>query len=180
MVRELVLPPGVSAKLEGTLLTVKGPKGETKRDFHDPRITMTVSMQGNKMELESRRNTRREKTILHCYRAHILNLIQGVQEPHLYKLKICSGHFPMTVAVAGQELIVKNFLGEHKPRKMALPAGVTVKVDGTEVTVSSPDIEIAGQAAAKIELLCRITNRDIRIFQDGIYITSKSSKAVSA
>ena len=54
--------------------------------------------------------------------------------------------------------------------------GVEVKIAGTEIVVSAADIELAGITASKIENLCRITNRDRRIFQDGCYITQKAGK----
>jgi large subunit ribosomal protein L6 len=105
-------------------------------------------------------------------------MIKGATEGHVYKLKVCSGHFPMNVAVAGKDFVVKNFLGEKKPRQVAIKEGVDVKVEGEIVTVESCDKELAGQTAADIETLTRITNRDLRIFQDGIYITEKDGKPV--
>lgn len=123
--------------------------------------------------------TKREKTIVGAFWSHARNLVKGVQELHIYNLKICSGHFPMNVSVSGQEFVIKNFLGETVPRKVTLPKGAEVKITGTDILVSSPDREVAGLAAAKIENLCRITNRDLRIFQDGCYITHKVGKAVA-
>ena len=102
------------------------------------------------------------------------NMVKGVVEPFQYKVKICSGHFPMNVSMSGQELIVKNFLGEAVPRRIMMPEGTKVKVNGTEIDISSANKELAGQAASRIENLCRITNRDRRIFQDGLYITEKA------
>lgn len=172
--REIVLPEGVTAVVVKSALTVKGPKGEVTRDFAQPKINLSVD--GQQVILVTKKGTRREKALVGAFAAHITNMVQGVQEPFTYILKICSGHFPMNVTVAGQELVVKNFLGESVPRRVRLDPAVTVKVNGTEISVVSPNKELAGQVAARIEQLCRITNRDRRIFQDGIYLTNKAGK----
>jgi large subunit ribosomal protein L6 len=169
--KEITLNDGVSAHLTGSILKIKGPKGEVSRDFHHPRVS--VKVEGNKIIIQTKRATKGEKTLYGSTVSHIKNIVQGVKSPHVYKLKICSGHFPMNVTVVGTELVVKNFFGETIPRKIQIPKGAEVKVNGNEVTVSSPDLEVAGQTASRIENLCRITNRDIRIFQDGIYIYQK-------
>ncbi len=171
------MPAGVSAQLSTASLKIKGPKGEAQRVFLHPKVN--ISLDGNKVVLEAPKGTKREKKMIGSFSSHIKNMIKGVQEPHLYKLKICSGHFPMNVTVSGQEFVIKNFLGESVPRKATLPKGVDVKISGTDITVSGADKELAGQAAAKIESLCRITNRDIRIFQDGCHITHKAGKDVA-
>ena len=38
-----------------------------------------------------------------AFKSHITNIIDGVQNVHVYKLKVCSGHFPMSVSVSGEE-----------------------------------------------------------------------------
>lgn len=173
--RSIELVNGVSARLEGTMLIVKGPKGEVRRDFLHPKVK--ISIEGNKVILYTEKGTKNEKTIIGSFRSHIRNMVQGVQEPHLYKLKVCSGHFPMNVSVSGKEIVIKNFLGEAVPRRAEIVPGTEVKVNGEEIMVSSPDVEAAGLTAARIENICRITNRDRRIFQDGCYITEKPANA---
>lgn len=175
--KEIALPSGVHARLEGKVVHLQGPKGETKREFRHPRVTLMVEAQ--KIVLAASKATKREKTVLGSFCSQVRNMVQGVQEPHLYNLKICSGHFPMNVTISGHEFFIKNFLGETVPRRVLLPPEAKVVITGTDIVVSSPDKEAAGLAAAKIENLCRITNRDIRIFQDGCYITHKVGKAVA-
>ncbi|PIZ52116.1 50S ribosomal protein L6 [Candidatus Woesearchaeota archaeon CG_4_10_14_0_2_um_filter_33_13] len=173
---EIELPNGVTAVVDPItkVVKIKGSKEEIDRAFLHPKVK--INLEGNKIILVAEKATKREKTMLGSYYAHINNMIKGVQEPHTYKLKICSGHFPMNVAVSGTEFVIKNFLGESVPRKFKIVPGVDIKVNGTEIVVKSADKEKAGMMAAKIELLCRITNRDIRIFQDGCYITHKAGK----
>jgi large subunit ribosomal protein L6 len=174
--REIELKEGVTARMDGKVLKLKGPKGENGRSFVHPKVKL--ELKGNKIVLTAEKGTKKEKKLISSFASHIKNMVRGVLELHVYKLKICSGHFPMTVTVSGKEFVVKNFLGEAVPRKATLPAGVEVKIDGNLITVSSVDKEIAGNTATKIENLCRIINRDRRIFQDGCYMIHKSGKEI--
>jgi large subunit ribosomal protein L6 len=172
--KEIELPEGVETKLDGFLLVVKGPKGENKKQLYNPKIVLSLA--NSNVSLEAKKGTKREKRLLHTFAAHIRNMIKGVTEGHNYELKICSGHFPMNVSVAGNEFVIKNFLGENNPRKMRIKEGVKINVEGDKVKVEGIDKELVGQAAANIEILTKIKGRDRRIFQDGIFITIKDGK----
>lgn len=181
IIKEVLIPGEVKVSLDAAVLKVKGPKGEITRNFAYPKISLAFSRDaaagdniGNKIIISSQKATKKEKKIIGSFFSHIKNMVRGVVEPYVYKLKICSGHFPMAVSVSGRELVIKNFLGETVPRKVKLPEGADVKVSGAEIVVSSVDIEIAGLTAGRIEQACRITNRDLRIFQDGCYIVEKA------
>lgn len=168
------LPEGTKASYENGLLTVEGKSGQVQRKLLHPKISISVN--GNEVVFEAKKGTQREKRHLYTLRAHARNMLKGASEGHEYKLKVCSGHFPMNVSVSGDTLTVKNFLGEAVPRVLKLKQGAQVKLDGDILTVTSPDKEIAGQVAADIEQLTRITNRDRRIFQDGLYIINKDGR----
>lgn len=170
------LPSGVSATTKAGRFTVKGPKGEVTRHLFHPRINASVESSG--IVLLSKDVTRREKKMVYTFTSHLKNMVDGVTEGHNYQLKVCSGHFPMTVTLKGEMLEVKNFLGEAVPRTVKVDPKTTVKVEGVVITVDSVDLEAAGQMAARIEQLCRRSGFDRRIFQDGIYITHKCGKAV--
>ena len=82
----------------------------------------------------------------------------------------------MNVSVNNDQLIIKNFIGEKYPRILQLKTGATVKIEGDKINVESVDKEIAGTVASDIEQLTRRPGFDTRIFEDGIYIISKSGK----
>ncbi len=170
------IPEGVQVDLNGTTLKVKGVKGEVVRKFIVHNLQLVK--EGNDIIISAKKATRREKMLVGTMKAHIKNMFVGAVEGHKYKLKICSGHFPMNVSLSGKVFSVKNFLGEKVPRTLNIKDGADVTVDGEIITVESVDIEIAGLVAAGIEQLTRITNRDIRIFQDGIYIIEKPKKSM--
>ncbi|MFP4423709.1 MAG: 50S ribosomal protein L6 [Candidatus Woesearchaeota archaeon] len=172
---EIEIPEGITAEYKDKELVVKGPMGEAKKKMIDPKVTITAT---DKITFKCDNSTRSEKAKIHSYRAHARNLIKGVTEKFTYKLKICSGHFPMNVSVNKGQFIIKNFLGEKVPRVLNIKEGADVKIDGNDITVEGTNREICGQVAADIEQLCRITNRDKRIFQDGIYITNKAGKEI--
>ena len=173
---EIVLPQGVNASLENKFVIVKGPKGELRRELSYP--TVKISVEGAKLTLVCEKGTKREKRMILSFAAHIKNMVNGVQNPYIYKLKICSGHFPMNVSIAGNTLQVKNFLGEKTPRITKIKQGAKVKIEGDIITVESIDKEISGNIASDIELLTVKRGRDLRRFQDGIYIIEKAGKKV--
>lgn len=168
------IPSEVESEVDKFTVKLKGPKGESSREFKHPKIR--IEKKEGKVILSSENATKREKKMIGTFKAHIRNMIKGVTECHTYRLKICSGHFPMNVSVSGTDFIVKNFLGEKIPRILKLKEGVKVKVEGQEVVVESVNKEAAGQTAADIEKLTTIKGRDKRIFQDGVYIINKDGK----
>lgn len=174
--KEIEIPKGITLSFENNIMTAKGPKGEVKKKLLHPMIDIIIKE--NKLTITTKKNSKREKKILFTFNAHIKNMIKGASEGFNYKLKICSGHFPMNVTVSKTEVIVKNFLGGKVPKVLKIKEGATVKMNGTEITVDSLNKEIAGQVAADIEKICRITNKDRRIFQDGIYIVNKAGKEI--
>ena len=170
----LKLLPGVTVEVTNSTVLVKGSKGELQRNFLNPRIT--IEKDNDSLKLFCKKGikfSQVDKMLMNTYRAHIKNLFIGVTKGYHATLKVCSGHFPMTVAVEHNIVVIKNFLGEKVPRRVPILAGVKVKVDGDVIAVEGLDKERVGQTAASIEQGTRITNRDRRIFQDGCFITSK-------
>jgi len=174
---ELTIPENIELDINGSLIKVKGQNGSNERRLVDPRIK--IKKENNKVILESTNYTKKEKRNLMTFKSHINNLIQGILNPYVYTLKICSGHFPMNVSISNNKLIIKNFFAEKIPREAKILPNVDVKINGDIVTVKSVDKELAGQTAANIEQACRIVNRDRRVFMDGIYIIQKSGKTLN-
>lgn len=167
------IPEKVAVKAD-KLIKISGPQGETEKRLVHPGIKIFV--ENGKILLESKKATQKEKRVLNAFAAHLKNMLKGVKEKHVYKLKVCSGHFPMNVSVTNNQLVIKNFLGESVPRKVNIRPNVVVKVEGVEIIISSPSKESAGQMAADIEEITKVKNRDVRIFQDGCHITHKAGK----
>lgn len=172
----ITLQEGCTFTHDKKIMMVKGPKGELTRILPDKKIKITN--EGKDLILTYTDATKREKRMLFTTRAHIKNMLKGVVEGFTYKLKICSGHFPMNVSLKGDTIEIKNFIGEKVPRTLKIKQGASVKIDGTEIIVESTSKEIAGQVAGSIEKLTKRPGFDKRIFQDGIYIIDKAGKKI--
>src|SRR3989344_3254039 len=165
--RTLIIPKGVSINLDGNLMKVKGPKGEIERRFAFKNVNFNLSE--NKIIITSKKNSRKFKKIVNSFYSHITNMLWGIQNSYTYKLKVCSGHFPMKVTQDKDNILISNFLGEKIPRKAAILQGVSVKLDSDTITLTGADKEATAQSAANIEMATKITKRDRRVFQDGIF-----------
>lgn len=172
----IVIAEGCRASLENKTIIVTGEKGEVKKILFDP--TVTIQVKENQIILSTKNFTKKSKKLVNTFKAHINNMFRGALEGHIYKLKICSGHFPMTVSVKDKTFEIKNFVGEKVPRIITITEGTVVNIDGSEIVVEGIDKEKTGQMAASIEQLTRRPGFDKRIFQDGIYMIEKDGKPI--
>lgn len=170
------IPEGVQVDIAGQELSIKGKMGEVKRQLH---VKIDMSVKDGSVVLNAKVKGKKGKAIVGTWTAHVRNIVRGVVEGHTYKLKICSSHFPMTVAVDNGKITVKNFMGEKVPRVVDVIEGVEIKIEGQDITVKSVNKESAGNMASALEKMTRRTAYDRRVFQDGIYITAKDGKAIT-
>jgi len=170
------IPEGVSVQLKDSKIIVKGPEGELSRDFKLGKVQIKIN--GKEISIGNKSATKNEKKIINTVWAHVQNMIKGVKEKFVYKLKICYGHFPFTVKQEGNKIRIKNFLGEKVDRMVNLPEGIEIEINKEIITIKSINKELAGQASANFEIATKIRGRDKRKFQDGIYITEKGGKKI--
>jgi large subunit ribosomal protein L6 len=168
-VAEVEVPQEVRVTVNGLRVTVEGPKGKLERDFSHAK-GVSIRQNENKVVVEAFNADRRKKALVGTIAAHIRNMITGVTKGYRYKLKFVFSHFPISVEVKGNQVIIKNFLGEKAPRRANILEGVSVKVVDRDIIVEGIDIEKVGQTAANIELATKIGEFDRRVFMDGIYI----------
>ena len=174
MEESIPIPAGIDVTLEYQKIAVKGKNGLIEKKLANPFVS--IKKENNALVLTAPSDLRKFKRMFYTLRSHINNMLVGVQEGYSYKLKICSGHFPITVKVEGQQVVITNFLGEKIPRKCKILPEVKVKIDKDIILVQSANVESAGQTAANIEKLTSVGKRDRRAFQDGCYITEKPGK----
>lgn len=175
--KEIFLPEGITATLDKDILNIKKESKEIKQILNFEKTD--VKIEENKIKVQAKHANKSSKKETATITSLIKNNLKGVQKGHTYKLKICEGHFPMNVAVKGNSLEIKNFVGERKPRIVKISPNVKVTVNAQEITVESENKSLAGEQAAKIEQITRRKKFDKRKFQEGIYIVEKSGKKIS-
>ena len=171
---ELPVPEDASASMDRLDLTVEGPNGSVTRKLWYPDID--VSVEDGTVVIEAEAEDARTNATVGTFESHVRNMFHGVREGWEYEMEVFYSHFPMQVAVEGDEVVISNFLGEKAPRRTPLRGDTEMEVDGEEVRLHGSDIEAVGQTAADIEQLTRVNDKDNRVFQDGVYITSKPSR----
>ncbi|MBN1861941.1 MAG: 50S ribosomal protein L6 [Candidatus Thermoplasmatota archaeon] len=169
---EIKIPEGIQVTVEGKTVHVKGPKGTLSKILSHPNILLKI--QGNVVQIIcSQSPRRREKALMGTFKAHVRNMIKGVNQGYECKMKTVFSHFPIKTSVEGNHLIIQNFLGERFPRRAVILENVKVDIKGETIILTAIDKEKVGQTAANIERATKVKNRDIRVFQDGIYIVSR-------
>lgn len=140
------LPAGVSAKVEGNTLTIKGPQGELKLKHHSA-MKVSVDTSANQIVVARPDDERSNKALHGLTRSLVNNMVAGVVKPFEKKLEIIGVGYQ--AAVAGKNLSLQ--VGFANAVKLPIPAGVKVTLpDNTHIVLQSPDKQAVGQFAAVI------------------------------
>jgi len=168
---EIEIPDDVSAETDHLELTVEGPNGSVTRRLWYPDVEVTV--EDGVVAIASENEDAKTNATVGTFESHVANMIHGVTEGWEYTMEVYDAHFPMQVTVEGDEVVIENFLGERAQRRTPVRGDTDVQIDGETVTLSGSDKEAVGQTAADIEQLTKVTDKDTRVFQDGVYIVEK-------
>ncbi len=172
--RSVLIPEGADVSIEGSVLTVKGQKGELVRDMWYPSVSITIEDGHVHFKTESQK--KQNVSMVGTLASHFTNMCIGVTKGYLYKMKVVYSHFPIQIKLVGEKLEINNFLGEKYARNARILPGTTVKVGTDEITITGINKEIVGATAANIQRATKIRNRDPRVFQDGIYVVARGEQ----
>ncbi|MXV62190.1 50S ribosomal protein L6 [Natronorubrum sp. JWXQ-INN-674] len=168
---ELEIPENVTVEIDHLDVTVDGPEGSVSRRLWYPDVS--VETEDDSVVIESDAEDAKTNATVGTFESHIQNAFHGVTTGWEYKMEVFYSHFPMQVRVEGEDVVIENFLGEKAPRRTTIHGETDVSVDDERLVLSGPNKEDVGQTAADIEQLTRVSGKDTRVFQDGVYITEK-------
>jgi large subunit ribosomal protein L6 len=145
------IPSGVDVKLNGNVVTVKGPKGELTQEI-DSCVTLSIEDNTITFSRESDAPANRAKHGL--YRALLQNMVVGVSEGYKKELEVIGVGYRATAT--GQQLELA--LGYSHAIILEVPNEIKVSADTQKgkapvVTLESYDKQLLGQVAAKIRSL---------------------------
>ncbi|GAD95853.1 glutaredoxin domain protein [Paecilomyces variotii No. 5] len=138
----------------------------------------------NIISIELHHGARKGVATLRTVRTIINNLIIGVTRGFKYKMRYVYAHFPINVNIEKNsetglhEVEIRNFLGEKIVRRVTCQPGVEVITSPNvkdELQLSGNSLEGVSQSAADIQQICRVRNKDIRKFLDGLYVSERGN-----
>ena len=139
------MPLGVSAAVEGRMLTVKGPKGSLAMALLDDLVTTTL--EADQISIKPVAPSQRSRAAWGMQRTNVQNLVTGVTEGFVKVLEINGVGY--RAQAQGSNLRLQ--LGYSHDVNYAVPEGVEVKTpDANTVEISGIDRQKVGQVAAEI------------------------------
>lgn len=140
----LPLPAGVEAGVAGSVVTVRGPKGQSSLTL-PPALRARVD--GRQLIVERTEENRAARSAHGLQRGLLANMVEGVRVGYSRSLEIQGVGFK--AELKGRSLALS--LGFSSPKEFVIPEGVDVKVDGgTKMLVSGIDKQKVGEVAARI------------------------------
>jgi len=139
------VPAGVDVNISTTNeITVKGPKGELKRQFNE---TLGFNVEGAEITVTRPNEEKFTKMIHGTSRALLDNMIIGVSAGYARELEIIGVGY--RAALQGTKLVLSA--GYSHPVEFETPAGLTIEVPTqTSVIISGIDKQVVGEFAANV------------------------------
>ena len=148
------LPQGVEVSIDGSIVTVKGPKGNLNQAI-DP--DMKVAIEDGSLTVKRPTEQKRHKALHGLYRSLINNMVIGVSKGYQKQLELVGVGYK--AATQGQ--VLEMNLGYSHNIFMEIPSEIKVSAETQKgknpiVTLESIDKELIGEVAAKIRTLRKI------------------------
>lgn len=174
--KPVVLPSGVSAKLEGNKITVTGPKGtlDFVADKH-----MQLEIKDNEIIVTRPSDSIRMKTLHGTTRSIIQGMVDGVEKGYTKQLEIKGVGY--RCEMKDRDLVL--YVGHSHPDVFKAPEGIDISIKGLVITVTGYDKQKVGQAAANIRAIRKpepYHGKGIRYVGETIVLRTPSAKKKGA
>ena len=142
--KPIVIPAGVEVKVEGSVVTVKGPKGTLTNTFN---ADMAIAVEGNEIIVTRPSDVKEHRSLHGLTRTLISNMVIGVTEGFKKELQVNGVGY--RVQKQGTNLVMN--LGYSHQVIMPEIDGITVEVPGpNSIIITGPDKQKVGQFAAEV------------------------------
>ena len=140
----IAVPAGVEVKIDGSTVTVKGPKGTLTRTVHK---NMNVAMEDGQVVVTRPDDSNLNKSLHGLTRTLIANMVEGVEKGYTKELEVNGVGY--RAQKQGKDLVLN--IGYSHQVVMSEIEGITIDVPTpNKVVVSGPDKQKVGQFAAEI------------------------------
>jgi large subunit ribosomal protein L6 len=142
--KPVTIPKGVTVTLDGSKITVKGPKGELHRSLPG---AMKVSMKDDTVVVERPSDENEHKALHGLTRTLVANMVEGVTAGYSKQLEIIGVGYKAEQRPYGLQLS----LGFSHVIEYRAPAGIKLTApQPTQVNIEGANKEMVGQVAAEI------------------------------
>ncbi len=140
----ITVPAGVDVTLDGTFITVTGPRGTLSRTLTD---RITVEREDQRILVTRPSEDKTTKSLHGLTRSLVANMVEGVTNGYRKNLEITGVGY--RAALQGTKLQLN--LGYSHPIEIDPPAGIGFEVESpTKVAVVGIDKELVGRIAAQV------------------------------
>ncbi len=141
------VPDGVTIRIDGNTVTVKGPRGELSRTIPGD---MKLTQEDGKLTVARPSEETRHKALHGLSRTLIANMVEGVTKGFIKQLDIVGVGYKAEVRPYGLQLA----LGFSHAVEYKAPQGITLKAPlPTQILVEGANKEVVGQVAAELRSL---------------------------
>lgn len=140
------VPENVEVKIDGNNITVKGPKGELKKEISNE---IAVKLENGQILVSKKEDTTETEPLFGLTRTLIANMVHGVVNEYAKTLEINGVGY--RAQKQGNDLVLS--LGYSHPVNIKAPEGITFDLESpTKIIVKGIDKELVGQTAANIRI----------------------------
>ena len=171
----ITIPSGVDVQIDGSRVTVKGPRGSLEQTFHPD---MALALEDGTLTVTRPSEERLHRSLHGLTRTLIANMVEGVTNGFEKRLEIVGVGYRAVLRGSDLELA----LGFSHPVGFPAPPGIEFEVPAqNRIVVRGIDKQLVGEVAAEIRQIRKpepYKGKGVRY--EGEYVRKKAGKAAKA